>query len=65
MIDLLERDQASGLFRVRPVRGQAAACWTQLHSLTMLTYDGLLLPERVGEDAIEAAVAALREGLIA
>lgn len=65
VIGLLERGQASGLFRTRPVRGQAAACWAQLHGLTMLMLDGLLLPEKVGEDAIEAALATLQEGLVA
>jgi AcrR family transcriptional regulator len=65
VIGLLERGQASGLFRARPVRGQAAACWAQMHGLTMLKLDGLLLPEKVGEDAIEAALETLREGLLA
>lgn len=64
VIDLLGRGQASGLFRARPVRGQAAACWAQLHGLTMLTLDGLLLPEKVGDHAVEAALETLREGLV-
>ena len=63
VIDLLERGQAAGLIRMRPVRGQAAACWAQLHGLTMLMLDGLLLAEKVGEGAIEAALVTLREGL--
>lgn len=65
VIVLLERGQAAGIIRKRPVRGQAAACWAQLHGLTMLTLDGLLLPEKVGEDAVAAALEALREGLAA
>lgn len=65
VIDLLERGQAAGLVRKRPVRGQAAACWAQLHGLTMLALDGLLLPEKVGEGAIGEALATLREGLLA
>lgn len=65
VMNLLERGQASGLFRARPVRGQAAACWAQLHGLTMLGLDGLLLPEKVGENAVEAALETLREGLVA
>ena len=64
LIDLLEVGQAAGVIRKRPVRGQAAACWAQLHGLTMLTLDGLLLPEKVGDNAIEAALETLREGLI-
>ena len=63
LIDLLERGQAAGLLRKRPVRGQAAACWSQLHGLTMLMLDGLLLPEKVGDDPIPAALQTLREGL--
>lgn len=65
VIDLLTRGQASGLFRARPVRGQAAACWAQLHGLTMLGLDGLLVPEKVGENAVDAALETLREGLVA
>lgn len=60
---LLERGQAAGLIRKRPVRGQAAACWSQMHGLTMLMLDGLLLREKVGENPIEAALETLREGL--
>ncbi|RMC35040.1 TetR/AcrR family transcriptional regulator [Paracoccus alkanivorans] len=64
VIDFLERGQAAGLVRKRPVQGQATACWAQLHGLTMLQLDGLLMPEKVGENAVEAALAALREGLV-
>lgn len=63
VIEVLERGQSAGLFRKSPVRGQAAACWAQMHGLTMLTLDGLLLPEKVGADAAEAALETLREGL--
>jgi len=63
VIDLLERGQSAGIVRKRPVRGQAAACWAQLHGLTMLTLDGHLLPEKVGENAVEGALETLREGL--
>lgn len=65
VIALLEHGQATGFVRKRPVRGQAAACWAQLHGLTMLMLDGLLLPEKVGEGAIEAALETLRDGLAA
>lgn len=64
VIDLLKQGQAAGFIRKRPVRGQAAACWSQLHGLTMLMLDGLLLPEKVGENAAEAVLATLREGLV-
>ncbi|MCD2185412.1 TetR/AcrR family transcriptional regulator [Rhizobium sp. GN54] len=65
VIDLLERGQAAGSIRTRPARGQAAACWAQLHGITMLMLDGLLIPEKVGDDAIEAALETLQEGLSA
>ena len=63
LVDLLERGQAAGFIRKRPVRGQAAAVWAQLHGLTMLMLDGLLRPEKVGENPIEEALKTLREGL--
>lgn len=63
--DLLERGQAAGFIRKRPIRGQAAACWAQLHGITMLMLDGLLIPEKVGNGAIEAALETLQEGLSA
>lgn len=63
LIDILERGQVEGCFRKRPLRGQAAACWAQVHGLTMLTIDGLLLPAKVGSDASPAALITLLEGL--
>lgn len=61
--DALERGQGAGQLRERDVRGQAAACWAQIHGLAMLGIDGLLLPEKVGPDPIENALATLIEGL--
>src|SRR5271166_816052 len=63
LLETLERGQREGVLRKRPIQGQAAACWAQLHGLTMLTIDGLLLPEKVGPDAFEAALTTLLEGL--
>lgn len=63
VIEFLECGQAAGLIRKRPARGQAAACWALLHGLTMLEIDGLLLPEKVGEGAVDAALTVLLEGL--
>lgn len=63
VIDLLERGQEAGLIRKRPIRGQAAACWAQLHGITMLMLDDLLIPEKVGDDPIDAALQTLSEGL--
>jgi AcrR family transcriptional regulator len=63
MIDMLERGQKEGDLRKRPVQGQAAACWAQVHGLTMLTLDGLLLPQKVGVNPLQAALVSLLEGL--
>lgn len=45
LLGLLERGQQAGVFKKRPVQGLAAACWAQVHGLTMLSIDGLLLPD--------------------
>lgn len=63
VIELLERGQAVGALRKRDLRGQAAACWAQMHGITLLTIDGLLLPEKVGPNALDAALTTLLEGL--
>ena len=63
LIELLRRGQAEGILRRRDVRGQATACWAQLHGITLLTIDGLLLPEKVGPNPLEAALVTLLEGL--
>lgn len=63
MIDLLGQGQADGTFRAREVHGQAAACWSMIHGLTMLAIDGLMLPEKVGSAPLESALGTLLEGL--
>lgn len=63
LIELLKRGQTEGVLRKRDVRGQAAACWAQMHGITMLTIDGLLLPEKVGPKPLDAALIVLLEGL--
>jgi AcrR family transcriptional regulator len=63
VIGLLERGQMEGVLRKRDVRGQAAACWAQMHGITLLTIDGLLLPEKVGPNALDNALVTLLEGL--
>lgn len=63
VIELLERGQAEGALRKRDLRGQATACWAQMHGITLLTIDGLLLPEKVGPNALDNALATLLEGL--
>lgn len=63
LLELLERGQREGAFRRRPVQGQAAACWAQVHGMTMLAIEGLLLPEKVGRKPMRAALETLLEGL--
>jgi AcrR family transcriptional regulator len=61
--EVLERGQALGFIRSRPILGQAAACWAIIHGMTMLSIDQLLLPEKVGTAPLESALATLMEGL--
>lgn len=63
MLDVLKFGQSVGVFKRKPIEGQAAACWAQVHGLTLLSIDGLLHKEKVGEHAIEAALRTLLEGL--
>lgn len=65
LLDLLERGQQSGAFKRRPLQGQAAACWAQLHGITMLSIEGLLLPEKVGSAPVQAALDSLLDGVAA
>ncbi|KQY52262.1 TetR family transcriptional regulator [Lysobacter sp. Root494] len=62
-LDLLRRGQATGHVRERPIEGQAAACWSLVHGITMLAIDGLLVPEKVGTSPLDAALRTLVEGL--
>ena len=63
VIELLQRGQASGEFKQRAVRGQAAACWSMVHGIVVLSIEGMLHPEKVGADPIRAALETLLEGL--
>lgn len=63
LIRILEKGQHKGLIRNRPIKGLAAACWAQVHGLTMLSIHGLLLPEKVGENPIGSALESLIEGI--
>lgn len=62
---LLLRGQRSGAFRPQLVRSQATACWALVHGVTMLSIEGLLMPEKVGESPVEAALETLLDGLAA
>ncbi|RQU46037.1 TetR/AcrR family transcriptional regulator [Burkholderia cenocepacia] len=64
VIDFLERGQREGRIRRRPALGQATACWAHLHGLTMLAIDGRLVPEKVGDHAIDDALTTLLDGLM-
>lgn len=61
--EFLGRGQQQGIVRQQPLAGQAAACWAQVHGLTMLAIDGLLLAEKVGPDAVDTALGVLLEGI--
>lgn len=63
LITLLKRGQEEGAFKIRPIQGQAAACCAMVHGLTMLAINGLLVPEKFGENPIESALATLSEGI--
>lgn len=63
LLDMLERGQAAGTIRKRPVRGQATAAWALIHGITLLAIDGLLVPEKVGTAPLDAVIATLVEGL--
>ena len=63
VLDVLDRGQSDGVLKRRPVRDQATACWSLLHGMTMLSIDGLLMPEKVGTEPLEAAFRTLMEGI--
>jgi AcrR family transcriptional regulator len=63
LVDILARGQQAGVFRKRPVQGMAAACWAQVHGLTMLSIDGLLLSEKVGGNPVNVALITLLDGI--
>jgi AcrR family transcriptional regulator len=63
LLELLERGQEEGVLRRRRLQSQAAACWAEVHGITMLVIDGLFVPEKVGQNAIEEALTTSFEGL--
>lgn len=63
VLELLERGQAAGNVRKRPIQEQAAAVWALVHGMTLLAIDGLLTLEKVGPAPVDAALCALVEGL--
>ena len=65
LFDILERGQRAGVFKKRPLQGQAVACWAQVHGLAMLSIEGLLLPQKVGADPLRSSIATLLQGVAA
>lgn len=63
-LEILKRGQGAGEFKGRDLQRQAAACWAQVHGITMLSIDGLLMPEKVGSNPIQSALEVLLEGLL-
>ncbi|MHC6225806.1 TetR/AcrR family transcriptional regulator [Pseudomonas sp. X10] len=64
VIEVLEQGQREGTIRTRSALGQATASWAHLHGLTMLSIDSRLVPEKVGDHAIEDALTTLLDGLV-
>lgn len=63
LLEVLESGQKQKLFKHVNLNDQTAACWAQVHGLTMLSIDGLLYEEKVGKNAIDGALKTLMEGL--
>jgi AcrR family transcriptional regulator len=63
LLDALTRGQKSGELRKRSLRGQAAACWAEVHGIAMLLIDGWFLPEQIGTHGIDNALSSVLEGL--
>lgn len=61
--DLLTRGTETREFRHQPLPEQVAACWAQVHGITMLSIEGLLLPEKVGSTPVTTALDTLLNGL--
>lgn len=63
LFDILKTGQEQEVFKSRPLEAQVAASWAQVHGLTMLSIDGLLLEEKVGKSAVDSALNILLEGI--
>lgn len=63
LLEVLESGQNQKVFKRGALNDQTAACWAQVHGLTMLSIDGLLYEEKVGVNAIDGALKTLMEGL--
>lgn len=61
LLDPIRQGQQSGWLAARDPAGQAVACWTQLHGLTLLAADGLLAP--LAADPVRVALDELLMGL--
>lgn len=63
LLEVLESGQKQKIFKQENLNDQTAACWAQVHGLTMLSIDGLLYEEKVGRNAIDGALKTLLSGL--
>ncbi len=63
LLQVLESGQKQKVFKQANLNDQTAACWAQVHGLTMLSIDGLLYEEKVGRNAIDGALKTLLNGL--
>ncbi|HSI37455.1 MAG TPA: TetR/AcrR family transcriptional regulator [Methylotenera sp.] len=63
LLEVLESGQNQKVFKRGNLNDQTAACWAQVHGLTMLSIDGLLYEQKVGVNAIDGALKTLLEGL--
>lgn len=61
LLDLIRQGQQAGWLSPRDPAGQAMACWTQLHGLTLLSADGLLAS--LIADPVRVALTELLTGL--
>lgn len=63
LLEILESGQHQKVFKRGAINDQTAACWAQVHGLTMLSIDHLLYEEKVGGNAVDGALKTLLEGL--
>jgi AcrR family transcriptional regulator len=61
LLDRITQGHRAGWLSARDPAGQAVACWTQLHGLTLLSADGLLVSLAV--DPVQVAITELLLGL--
>jgi len=63
LLQLFEKGQRDGSFRLVAINALAAASWAQVHGLAMLAINGQLLEEKVGSEPVLAALDVLLDGM--